>query len=190
MNDENSPWQYKPDGDAPAQNNLAPSDNSTPAAPQRDSSSKSHSWEALEYIDHPHGAGWYLALVLITAALAAAAYLTLKDRVATGTIVVVGIIVGIFASQKPHRAKYEISPAGLSVNGKLYGLGNYKSFAVIREDSLSSIYLFPLRRFMPPLSAYFEPKDEARITALLGDYLPYEDRELDAIDRLSRRLRL
>jgi hypothetical protein len=42
---------------------------------------------------------------------------------------------------------------------------------------------------MPPISAYFAPKDEERITKILGNYLPYEERKLDNVERLSRRLR-
>jgi hypothetical protein len=40
------------------------------------------------------------------------------------------------------------------------------------------------------VSAYFEPKDEQKITALIGEHLPYEERKPGAVDRLSFRLRL
>jgi hypothetical protein len=60
----------------------------------------------------------------------------------------------------------------------------------MQEGPLTSANLFPLKRFMPPVTAYFDPKDEEKITNVLGNYLPYEDRKMDGIDRLSRRLRL
>ncbi|MGH7157140.1 MAG: hypothetical protein ACREGG_03465, partial [Candidatus Saccharimonadales bacterium] len=148
------------------------------------------SWEASEYIDHPHGAGWYTVLTLITAVLATVIYIAAKDKIATGTIVVVGIIVGVFASHKPGQAKYEITNSGLIINGKIYSYGDFKSFSIIREGALSSVNLLPLKRFMPPVSAYFESGDEDKITDAIGNYLPYDDRKLDAIERLSRRLRL
>src|SRR5437868_5766060 len=157
---ENSPWQYKPDdGSAPSGANS--SDESGTPTP-KDQSPKSVAWEAPEYIDHPHGSGWYIMLALGTAGLAALVYLVAKDKIATGTIVVVGIIVGIFAAHKPGRAKYEITDSGLSINGRLYNYGSFKSFAVIREGALSSVNLLPLKRFMPPVSAYFEPDDEEK----------------------------
>ena len=61
---------------------------------------------------------------------------------------------------------------------------------MIDEGALSSVNLIPLKRFLPPVSAYYEDKDEKKITDALGDHLPYEPRKLDMVERLSRRLRL
>jgi hypothetical protein len=43
---------------------------------------------------------------------------------------------------------------------------------------------------MPPVAAYFDPADEKKIMETAGNFLPYEDRQLDAIERLARRVRL
>jgi hypothetical protein len=186
--DENTPWQYKPEkGSVASVPDLSNGSNHKHA---RSTSPKSVSWESTEFIEQHHSASWYGALILITAGLASLVYVIAKDLIATITIVVVGIIVWIFSSQKPKPANYEITESGLSINGKLYNYANYKSFTIIQEGEFSSINLFPLKRFMPPLSAYFDPKDEQKITQALGNYLPYEQRKLDNIDRLSRRLRL
>ena len=187
--DENSPWQYKPDNGSEAPAGAGSNDDS-PEPTRQHASPKSVSWQAAEFIEHQHGSGWYAALVLATAVLAALVYLTTKDYFATGTTVVVGIIVGVFAGHKPAQVEYEISDYGLSVNGKNYPYSSFKSFSVLREGPLSSVNLFPLKRFMPPVSAYFDPKDEPKITDGLDSYLPYEERKMDTIDRLSRRLRL
>lgn len=183
--DNKSPWQYKSDEGDPGSNNAA--DNSSPAARPR--TSKDISWEASEFIDHQHGAGWYLVLALATIALAGFLVLA-KDYIAAVIVMVLGMVVAIFASRKPAIAKYEITQSGLHVNGKTYKYRDFKSFAIFREGALSSVNLFPLKRFMPPVSAYFEAADEPKITAVLGNYLPYEERKMDAVERLSRRLRL
>ena len=185
--DDNTPWQYKPDGGS-AESNLPESGDST----VRNGSklSKTISWEAPEFIDYARGSGWYMMLALGTVGLAAIVYLLSKDLIATVTTLVVGAIVAVFASQKPKLAKYEINTAGLRVNDKTYKYSDYKSFAVVNEGQYSSLNLFPLKRFMPPVSAYFEPNQEDKITKALGDHLPYESRKLDGIDRLSRRLHL
>ena len=128
--------------------------------------------------------------MLITAALTAAVYLITKDYFATGTIPIVGIIVAVFAGHKPGVATYEITNKGLSVNGKNYAYNQFKSFSVLQEGNLSSLNLFPLKRFMPPVSAYFESTQQDKITNAIGEYLPYEPREMDSIDKLSRRLHL
>ncbi|MBX4188665.1 hypothetical protein KW792_01030 [Candidatus Saccharibacteria bacterium] len=187
MDDGKSSWEYKPEGTI--SENL-PEDDGMADEPTA-SHSKAVSWEAAEYIEHHHGASWYLLLVVFTAALAALVYLISSgDLIATGIVAVLGVIVGIFASQKPGIAKYEIGDSGLSVNGKLYKYGNYKSFSIINEGELSSANLLPLKRFAPPLAAYFSPADEKKVTKALGDKLPYEESKLDGIDRLTRRLRL
>ncbi|MBX4197638.1 hypothetical protein KW801_03750 [Candidatus Saccharibacteria bacterium] len=186
--DENSPWQYKPDGKTASAN--LPDDNGSESKTKSRASSQLISWQAAEFIEHQHSSSWYAALIAGTALLAALVYLATKDIFAAGTIIVVGVIVGVFAGHKPGQVQYEISESGLSVNGKNYPYSAFKSFAVLREGNLSSVNLFPLKRFMPPVSAYFEPGEEPKIVDALGNHLPYEDRKMDGIDRLSRRLRL
>lgn len=189
MNEENSSWQYKPDGGDSPPPAGATDDPATLAAPSP--SQKSVSWEASEFIEHHHGAVWYATLAAATGVLAALILLlTSRDKLAAAIIVILGMIVGVFAGQKPRVVRYEITESGLRINDKLYGYGNFKSFSVMREGMLSSVNLFPLKRFMPPVSAFFEPNDEQKITSALGNYLPYEERKMDNIDRLSRRLRL
>lgn len=190
MDTENqSGWEYKPDGGA-----AAASDNSDDSEPNRtrpSSSTKNVSWQAPEFIEHHHGAGWYAALILVTAGLAAIIYLASShDLIATVIVLILGAIVGVFASYKPRDAKYEVGTSGLKVNDKVYKYGDYKSFSIIREGQLSSLNMVPLKRLMPPVSAYFDPASEKKIMEAVGNYLPYEDRELDAIERLARRLRL
>jgi len=186
---DNSSWQYKPDGGAPTQSDGPANGSGTPSAAKRDPL-KSIAWEAPEFMYHPHGPGWYTLLIIITVALSALVYILSKDRAAAVIIAVLGVIVGAFASQKPKQVRYEITDSGLNVNDKLYSYSNFKSFAVIRQDGVSGVNLFPLKRLMPPVSAYFDPKEEQKIIQALGNYLPFEPRKLDAIDRLSRRLRL
>jgi hypothetical protein len=193
--DDNSPWQYKPDGDkapqkstdANAQSNETDDDQTSTPKPR---SAKSVSWEADEYIDHTHGPLWFLALIVSTSLAAVVVYLISKDLFASIIIAIVGIIIGVFASHTPGKAKYEISDDGLRLNDKLYRYADFKSFTIFHEGKVSSVNLLPLKRFVTPVTAYFEPADEKKIVNALGNYLPYEDRQPDAVDRLSRRLRL
>lgn len=189
MNDDNSPWEYKPDGkEVSAAPTLPVSGQETkPAAPTANDAAIS--WTASEYIDHARGSGWYLALIAGTIALAGLVYLITKDYFATGVIAVMGVIVGVFSTHKPKQVTYELSTSGLKAGEKSYPLNLFKSFALIREGVLSSVNLIPIKRFMPPLSIYFDPADEQKIVNLLGSHLPLEEGGLDPIERLSRRLR-
>lgn len=188
MEDNSSPWQYKPEDGA---NPDAPEDTPAPSTSKaRPKQPAVVSWRAAEFVEHPHSAGWYGLLVLVTAGLTALVYFTTKDYFATGTIPVMGIIVGIFVGHKPDIVQYEITNSGISVNGRAYPFSLFKSFSVLPEGSLSSVNLFPLKRFMPPVTAYFDPSEQEKIVQALGDYLPYEEHQMDGIDRLTRRLRL
>lgn len=187
--ENNSPWQYKPDSGEGSE----PGD---PASPQDDVVSRSKpasdevvSWTASEYIDHPHGAGWYGALMLGTVGLAGVIYFITKEYFATGVIVVLGVIVAVFAARKPRIVTYELGARSLKIGEKSYPYSQYKSFSIIREGSLSSVSLMPLKRMMSPISAYFAAEDEEHIVNVLGRHLPYEERKLDRIDRLTTRLR-
>ncbi len=173
MADETTNWDYHPDEGKQAGS----------------SSTKSVSWEASEYIDHKQGPLWFLGLIVVTAALAVGVYFWLKDYFATGAIVAVGIIAGVFARHTPRRLKYTLSVEGLSIGDKNYPLSQFKSFSVIEEGPISSIELTPLKRYMPPVSAFFETADQNKILDVLEDYLPFEEKSADRVERLSRRLR-
>lgn len=183
---ENTPFEYNPNG-SPGD---VPENSSDDSAKPSRSASEAISWQAPEFIEHHHPGSWYAGLVVVTAVLAGLVLLTTKDYFAAGTIVVIGFIVWVFAGHKPGMAQYEISNRGLSINGKLYPFSGYKSFTILHEGDFNSINLFPLKRFMPPISAYYNPADEQKITDALGELLPYEERQMDGIDRLARRLRL
>lgn len=188
QDNNNAPWQYKPDGANDNVDDLAPSDSQPDPAPNPKHDSVA--WQGVEFIEHPHNGAWYGALIFIIAGLTVLVYFITKDYVATGTIPVVGIILAVFASHKPGVVQYEISESGLKIGQKSYPYSLFKSFSVLQEGNLKSINLFPLKRFMPTIAAYFDPPDEAKIVDALGDHLPYEERKMDKIDILSRRLRL
>jgi hypothetical protein len=159
-------------------------------SPDEPSGREPISWTASEYIEHHHGAGWYFALLWGTAAGAAGVYYLTKEYFAAGSIVAVGVIVAVFAGRKPQQIKYELNSSGLRIGEKLYTYGQFKSFSIAREGGFSSLNLQPLKRFMPPVSAHFESKDEDKIVSAISDFLPYQDHKVDQIDKLSRKLRL
>src|SRR3989344_3506321 len=189
MNDDSSSWEYKPDG----QNVSQPPELSTSGAKGRSSPKLARdttvTWTASEYINHAKGPAWYLVLIAGTILLAVGIYFITKDYFASGAIAIVGMIVGVFSTHKPNQVSYELSSSGLKAGEKVYPLSLFRSFALIREGVLSSINLIPIKRFMPPLSIYFDPSDEQKIISVLGEHLPLEEGGLDPIERLSRRLR-
>lgn len=179
----NSPWQY---------NSGSGSDDagvSEQPAPEQKQLTGGISWTASEYIGHEHGFSWFFLLLLSTAAVTVGVYFITKDYFAAAVIIIVGIISGVIANRKPHEITYEVSPKGLRVGEKTYSYSLFKSFSIIREGNVTSINLFPLKRFMPLVSAYFAPEEENNIVSALGEHLPYQEHQLDLVDRLARHLR-
>jgi hypothetical protein len=170
---EEAGWDYKP---------------GEPSA-EPEASHAAVSWTASEYIDHARGAGWYALLAVATLALTGGIYLVSKDYFASALMPIIGVVIGIFASRKPRQIRYELSDSGLKIEEKFYPYNQFKSFAIIRDGALLSINLLPIKRLMVPVSAYFAAADEEKIIDTVGTHLPYEERGLDGVDRLSRRLR-
>ncbi len=186
MNPEGEDF-YKASGDTAVADVPTPQAAGGAPKPPKDNA---FTWTASEYIDHNRGGGWYLLLVLGTAALAAGTYFLTKEYFAAGTIVAVGIIVAIYARQKPKQVTYELSSSGLRIGEKLYSYSLFKSFSLMNDGGLNSIQLTPLKKLMPPISAYYQAADEEKISDILGQHLPIEEAKPSGIDRLSRRLRL
>lgn len=146
-------------------------------------------WSASEFVDYQKNAGWYVAFLFGILVLGAIVFAVTRDFISTGSIILVGILFMTFAARKPRVLTYSIDESGIRIGDKLYGFDSLRSFAVIDEGKFHSISLLPLKRFMPPVSMYFEPQDESRIASALGSFLPKEDRNQDFVDRLMHRIR-
>jgi hypothetical protein len=112
-----------------------------------------------------------------------------QDYISSGSIIIIGILFLAYASRKPRVLTYSVDTDGVHIGEKLYPYSSIKSFAVIDEGSLRSISLIPMQRFMPAISMYFEPQEEAKIVEALSGYVPREERKQDAIDRMMHRIR-
>lgn len=162
----------------------------TDAADSAPASIEPVSWTASEYIEHAKGLGWFVLLGLGLVALVAVVYFaTDKDIVATAMVGLAGLIFGIFAARPPKVLQYTISAAGVQIGDKLYPFKEFKSFAVLAEGPLPSLLLLPLKRFLPPITVFYDPKSEDAILNALAEYLPHEDKEPDVVDRLMSRIR-
>jgi hypothetical protein len=84
---------------------------------------------------------------------------------------------------------YIVDEKGIQVQEKFHPYAEFRSFSVVEEGAINSIWLKPLKRFVPIVVMYFSPEDEQKIIDVLANFLPHEERELDAIDRLSKRMR-
>lgn len=146
-------------------------------------------WTASEFIAHEKNASWYITLGVGFVIFAALIYILTKDKISTVVILLVGLVFGYFATRKPRVLIYRLDPSGLTIDKKFYGFERFKSFSIIDEGAIPSIFLMPMQRFMLPLSLYYAPDHEDQIADFLANYLPIEDRQPDVIERTMRRIR-
>lgn len=172
--EKNEQWGYKPDAPTEVGNSK--------------SKTSAVSWSASEYIDHKQGSAWFLGLAGATVLLSGALYLLSKDYFGSAIVLLLGVIVGVFARRTPRQLTYELSGDGIKIEQKLYPFALFKTFSIVQDGVLTSIDFIPIKKFMPPVSAYFDPSDQNKIIAVLEQHLPYEERQLDRVERLTRRL--
>ena len=175
MDDSNAQWNYT--GGDSSQINNEPATTETIA------------WEASEYVAHEKQMSWYLALYGGSLFITMVVYLLNRDILTAVAIMTVAFCAGFFASRQPSSKKYVLSSKGIEIDGRTYKYAAFRSFSLVEEGAIDSIWLKPLSRFTPAIVMHFAPEDEDKILEVLSTFLPHEQRELDAIDRASRRLR-
>lgn len=147
-------------------------------------------WTALEFIHHDKDAGWYLGLAGFTVVASILIYfLSSHDTVATFIVVIVAAAFGFSASRKPRELTYSIDSSGIHIGSKLYPYDGFKSFSVVDDDADQSVWLMPLKRFMPIIPIYFHQEDERKIVGTLANILPFENHEPGVVDKLMHKVR-
>ncbi len=148
------------------------------------------SWTASEYIAHQKSGGWYGALAGCTILFSVLVYfLTSGDVISVVVIFFAAIVFGIYAGKKPKEQQYAISPEGIAIGPKIYEFSQLKTFSITDDGAFSSITFWPMKRFMPTLSIYYDPQDEERIVNTLSLYLPLDTEKRDAVESLMRKIR-
>jgi hypothetical protein len=147
-------------------------------------------WTASEYVAHDKNIGWYSVAVLATLLIAVLVYFITGKSWFSALMMLIGGGVFVAAAARPPKVlNYSVDERSLVIGSKIYMLSNFKSFSVIEEGPIQSILLIPLERFMPGLTVYYDPKDETRITTVLGASLPYEERQAPFVDKMMRKIR-
>lgn len=146
-------------------------------------------WTASEYIAHEKSAGWYGLLAGGGILLIVFVYVVTRDILASIVILLACVAIGVYAGRKPAIKSYTLNENGVQADEKFHSYSQFRSFSVVEEGAINSIWLKPLKRFAPIVVMYYSPEDEKKIVDVLANFLPNEERELDAIDRFSKRIR-
>ena len=146
-------------------------------------------WSSAEFIEHEKNSSWYMMFGVATILIAALVFLVTKEILATLIIIFVAATAAFYASRPAQTRSYEINEDGVKIDKRQFKYDDFKSFSVVEEGPKDSIWLRPMKKFVPFTIIYFEPKDEEPIIMALSAFLPHEERELDSIDKLTRKLR-
>lgn len=186
-------WSYNPTQNTPQAGN-----NQQDTAPTlqdiedsvQDQGSTIISWTASEFIAYDKGPKWYLAAFGVALVLSVLTFfVTSQDKISTVFVFGLIMLLIFFAKRQPRIMSYAITNKGIVIGNTLFSYNSLKSFAIIDEGAISSIDILPLKRFMPSISMYYEPQDEAKITEALGAYLPKDERKQALIDKLMHKIR-
>ncbi len=146
-------------------------------------------WVAEEHRAHDNRSKSSAALLAGSVAIAVITYIFTRDVFSTGAVLVgLGGLV-YFMSRKADMQQYALDSEGIYVGNKLYSFHDFRGFSVLEDESQASIIFIPLRRFMPPITAYLDPAIEQAAFDYLTAYLPLEEHVPDAVDKLVKRLR-
>ncbi len=145
-------------------------------------------WRASEYVQHHKSALWYAGLVVLAAGLVGVA-IWLHYWLEIGLFAVAAVAVVVYARKAPRILTYEVSPQGITVDGKLHPYEMFRSFGVLPDLSWHTIDLEPAQRLMPRMAILFDETDFDQIIGHLELHLPRVDRQPDVIERITRVVR-
>ncbi len=146
-------------------------------------------WTASEFIAHHKSGGWFVAAAVALVLAVALVYVLTRDIVAAVMLAIAGILFGVFSARPPRVLEYAVTDKGIQIGQRFFPYDELKSFAVSDEGPLPSILLIPLKRFLPPITVFYERQAEDSIINVLSSYLPFEHKPPDVVDKLMARIR-
>jgi hypothetical protein len=132
---------------------------------------------------------WYVGLFGIGGLIVVLMYVITRDVLASVVVLIASASMSVYAGRKPETKRYRLDDSGVQVADKTYPYSLFKSFSVVDEGAIDSVWLKPLKRFSPLVVMYFSPEDEEKIVNVLSSFLPHEQRELDMMDHISKKMR-
>ena len=150
-------------------------------------------WSAEEYQSQNKSFIWYATLYLVGLVLILASiffYHKELIKMISVILVVVSIVASlhIISHKKPKTINYSMDQDIISIDGKVYSLGSFKSFSVIEQNNKEEIRLLPTSSTQPSVNLRLDEESKTKVFDLLSDNVPYEDVKISLIDRIANKL--
>ena len=146
-------------------------------------------WQAAEYSQYVKQPIWYVGFGVVVVALIAVALLMNAWTFAV-LIPVMAAALLVYAHRPPAIVNYTAGQQGLTINGKLHPLGEFRAFGVRQEGDNNLLMLIPVKRFRPGVVVNFPREVGEQLVDSLGAYLPMQEVPADFFDRLIRKLNI
>ena len=148
-------------------------------------------WSAQEFIEQQKGPKWYVLLALGSIVGSLVLFLVTKEAMSVVVTLLLALAVGVFGSAKPKIVKYTIDSLGVAIDNKHYNFSEFKSFSIINgvNANIPYIQLIPQKRLMLPLTIFIDPKHSDEIAEIIGQFVPYDQKQPDLADKISSRFR-
>lgn len=148
-------------------------------------------WSATEYTPADKNFLWFFVFALVVIALVAADILFLHYYTFSALIIVMALAIVVLTKRPSKSIQYTLSDEqGLYIGDILHPFNEYKSFSYLQDGNRHMIMLIPVKRFSLPTSVYFPEEAGEQIVDVFGARLPMENRKLDIVDVIVRKLRL
>jgi hypothetical protein len=147
-------------------------------------------WQAPEYIQEPRSPWWFIAFWFIAALLMVFAAFVLHSWSFAILVPAMAAALMIYSHRPPRMLNYVLSSKGIYINEKLHPMAEFRSFGIVKDETIPSLMLIPVKRFRPGLTVHFPVELGETLVDMLGSRIPMQDLQLDAFDRIIRKLHI
>ena len=147
-------------------------------------------WQAPEYVQEPRSPWWFIGFWIVAAVLMAVAAFVMRSWSFAILVPAMAAALMIYSHRPPRMLSYVLSTKGIYINEKLHPIAEFRSFGIMRDESIPSLMLIPVKRFRPGLTVHFPVETGEAIVDLLGRHIPMQELKLDVFDHLIRKLHI
>ena len=147
-------------------------------------------WQAPEYVQERRSPWWFIGFWVVAIVLMALAIFVVQSITFAVLVPAMAAALMIYSHGPPRMLNYVLSAKGLYINEKLHPMTEFRSFGILKDESVPSLMLIPVKRFRPGLTVHFPVETGEAIVDLLGSRIPMKELNLDLFDRVIRKLNI
>ena len=147
-------------------------------------------WQAPEYVQEHRSPWWFIAFWIVVVVLMAIAAFVIRSWSFAVLVPAMAAALMIYSHRPPKIINYVLSDKGIYINEKLHPMSEFRSFGILREESIPGLMFIPIRRFRPGLTIHFPIEAGEAIVDLLGSRIPMQELRLDVFDRVIKTLHI